>query len=270
MDNLGTVETLSGVITMEGDLDNNGTVRASPGDSIQITGTLANHGLVEIGAGAAVSVGSSSADTGAYSISGGQLSVQGDLSLGSDAYLSDNDFVGAVDVVGNFSKDAGAQSLFDADLLDVTVAGREVLVGAPHLLGWGAEDRGALAAGLIDNLALGSLTFGNGLGNPASDTFNFDLGSILYAFGLVIESDAVLDLNGSTLYYLQAGDTVNGILGTGFVNNGGYINGQIIEIDADASGAPAPAAPLLLVSGLGLMAWMRRWGEAGRMSRSSL
>jgi hypothetical protein len=95
--------------------------------------------------------------------------------------------------------------LFDADGLDVGVAGLEALVGSPHDIGWGAQDRGALALGLLDNLALGSRNLGNGWGLAKSDAFRFEAGSVLYVFGLVIESDATVDLNGSTLYYPGGG-----------------------------------------------------------------
>ena len=253
LSNQGTVATLGGDLDVEGDLVNTGELHSLSSDSLRIGGTLSNDGTVAVNDGSELQAGGISAGTGSFSLNGGRLISTGDLALAAGATILDNGLTSAVEVMGGLSKQAGAAALFDADQVALDLHGRDLVTPLPHQIDWRAEDRGAEVGGLINNLAWGLVTFGNGIGDAASDGFDFSAETILYAFGLVIESDALLDLGGATLYYLQAGDRVNGITGTGFQNQGQFINGQIIEIDADAVATPTPAALALLLTGIALM-----------------
>jgi hypothetical protein len=62
----------------------------------------------------------------------------------------------------------------------------------------------------------------------------------IYCYGLSIRQDASLGLGGRTLYYLRDGVEYNGIRGTGFLQEGTYKNGNIIEV------VPEPATGTII------------------------
>ncbi len=97
------------------------------------------------------------------------------------------------------------------------------------------NERGAEPEGLLDNFAFGTLVLGDGLGEADN---HVRLDSDVYTYGLQLLGDAVLDLNGHTLYYLRDGAEFNGVMGTGFLGLGSWLNGDIIEINGMMASTP--------------------------------
>ena len=73
------------------------------------------------------------------------------------------------------------------------------------------------------------------LGDGIGAVDNIQLNSDLYVYGLNLMSGAALDLNGHTLYYFADKLQYGGVIGTGFVYNGTYSGGEIIEIIPEPS-----------------------------------
>jgi|GEM_PF-1698266 len=268
--NYGTIETRNGNLVIEGNVINFGSVNAYGTDILQINsvftnntgglissnngasisiGTLINNGTVEISNGngsGSIYLGQASGN-GNYSIENGILKFT-NLSMSDKSYINDNNTNSIVEIHGNVSKEQGSQSSFDMDNIRMSIFNPHSISPDKHNINWEAQDMGIDVKGLIDNLAVGQLIFGDNLGNPGSDLFLFDPNSIIYCYGLGIMSDADIDLQGSTIYYLRDGDEVNGIIGTGFKNSGVYYNGKILEISV--SPVPEPNIVFLFMSGI--------------------
>jgi hypothetical protein len=273
--NSGTVGASGGALIVAGNVNNSSLLAAAGADFLQVSGTLTNLGTVCAEGGAAISLGSVTNDglievvdglgtgsiafgnaigDGRYSFDNGSMRF-GSLFMSEDALLDDNDVAdSSLTVRTDLYKLHGGLDEFDADQLSASVYGP--LVGLPHRIQWQADDREAAFAGLDNNLALGHLTLGDGVGKQGTDVFSMTQESILYCYGLTIEADAGLDLDGATIYYLMDGLEHNGITGTGFVCEGSYYGGQIIPIGM----VPEPAALVLLA--LGGLALLPRWQSA--------
>ena len=241
-------------LQLSGSLTNNplGTVRAADGTSISL-GEVTNNGTIEVtngGGGGGITLGSASGD-GTYSLEQGRLFVHQNLDLSQYAVLQDNYVSSTIEVIGNLSKAQGAMSEFDADHIDMKVYNPFPL-GFPHQILWRAQDKEARAIGLLDNLALGHFTLGDNVGQKLSDQFKMVDDTIIYCYGLTLNTDADVDLGGGIIYYLRNGVTYNGITGTGFDDLGHYSNGQIIEI------VPEPASLVCLAAAAALLLSTRR------------
>ena len=234
--------------------ESTGFVRSDNGALMSIHNSE-NRGTIECKNGAGhVSFSGNATGTGKYSFNNGDMIFRNDFIMESVTVLDDNNVLGSSLLVhGNITKLAGAFNEFDADQLTMQIFDPNVPVSTfTHSVTWQAADLGAIPSGLLDNLALGYLIFGDDIGFAGSDLFEFSADSIIYCFGLSILSDAVLDLGGGTIYYLRSGDVVNGITGTGFQEIGSYENGDIIEISV----VPEPGA-MFLFSFLGIPALLR-------------
>jgi len=210
----------------------NGIIRSINRSTITLNNCVNNARIqVENGHGTASVVfnGDASGD-GMYKLDNGKMIFNNNLLMNADTVIDDDDTYGSsITVHDNLTKQQGALNDFNADQLSVKVYNKIGDTGGHDIL-WGAQDMGADVSGLTDNLALFHITFGDNEGTAASDDFEFDSTSIMYCYGITILKDASLDLGGGTIYYLKTGDTINGIYGTGFHNEGSYFNGQIIEI----------------------------------------
>ena len=248
--------TGTGQVDLQSPLTNNGTVSSRAGGAITL-GTVVNDGLIEIrngGGTAQMSVGSASGG-GIYEIEDGTMVFSG-LTLGATAELHDMNSAASVDVLGDLTNQSQATAGFDADQLTLRIYSRLGAIGVPHNVTWQAQDKGRSLAGLDDNLAVGTLVFGDGLGGAASDTFTLSADTILYCYGLEILGDADVDLNGATIYYLRDGTPYNGITGAGFTDDGTWHGGDILEIPA--AGAPIPEPAGLALAAVALAARRRR------------
>lgn len=254
LDNQGLLEA-TGNLTVNGAVTNSGnTIRASgSGRNLNLNAGLANSGLVEIAAGATLRA-STVTNSGRISLDEAGMTVPVHLSFMPDGYLDDNGKASVLNLHGNLTNQSAATGQF-AFAHSTTTIFSPGLAGRPHDITWLAADHGAELMGFDSNMAVGSMIFGDGLGMPGSDAFNFSVETILYAYGLHVHEDAALDLNGATLYYLRDGVEYNGILGTGFQLEGSYKNGQIVEV------IPEPGIPTLfaLLLGCGLFARRRRF-----------
>ena len=203
-----------------------------------------NRGTIECKNGTGhVSFSGNATGSGKYSLNNGDMIFRNDFIMGGATVIDDNNVLNSsMFVHGNISKIQGALSEFNADQITMQIFDPNVpLDPFTHSVVWQAVDVGAVTSGLIGNLALGHLIFGDDLGFAGSDLFEFSADTIIYCFGISILSDAVLDLGGSTIYYLKEGEVVNDITGTGFQEIGSFSNGDIIEISV----VPEPSAMLL-------------------------
>lgn len=270
LNNSGEIVPQSGTITINGNVSNAHLISASGTDTANIYGMLTNQsggtvtsnaaqmyiaaatneGLIEVvgggGGGGRISFGNA-VGAGRYRFNGGSMEFGG-LDLGNEGQLDDQ-FTGASvsvarDLVKLFDSAPGT---FHADHLSVAMFAE---LPGMHRLVWQAQDRGAILEGLDDNLALGHLTFGDGLGLPGSDPFMVQNNTTIYCYGLSLLADADVDLGGYTIYYLRDGVEYNGLTGQGFEDLGTYHNGNIIEI------VPEPMTVTLL--GLGMVLAARR------------
>jgi len=264
--NKGLLEA-SGTLVVGGSVINTGnTIRASSaGDHIQLAGGLTNLGVVEIGPGAALS-GSTVTVTGGVTRGGrilldeASMTVQSSLNLSMSGLITDKGRPSSITVYGDLDNSSIAVADFEVahSALSLYSFG---LIGAPHRIRWVAEDRGAELSGFDLNMAIGKLTFGDGVGMPKSDMFELWGDTTIYCYGLRILEDAYLDLGGRTIYYLREGVEYNGIVGTGFLLEGSYVNGEIIEV------VPEPAVLSLLVVGSAILGWVRTTPSQPRRSR---
>jgi len=265
--NKGTIKASQGTLTIGGNVKNLGTISASKTDSLVVTGSLTNEktgiirsesgaylqfnnitnwGLIEIkdGGFTGLITANDITENGILSLDKGTLRVN-NLSIGKGGFIVDNNVISTIDVTGNLSKESGSSTDFDADNINVNIFNKTASI-APHNVSWGAQDMGANPLGFFNNLALYQIAFGDDIGLPGSDRFDFSSDTIMYSFGITILTDASLDLGGSILYYLRAGDIVNGITGKGFNNLGSYSNGKIIEVQV----VPEPGAMMLFLTGI--------------------
>ena len=247
--NKGLLEA-EGSLVIGGSVTNTGnTIQAlSAGDSVTFSGGLTNMGLVEIGPGAAFSASTATitgdvTGGGLVSLDEAAMTVYSSLALHMAGYISDNERSSAIMVHGDLDNRSTASAEFQLAHSSLSVYSPFGLVGMPHRVTWQAEDRGGELAGLDLNMAIGELTFGNGIGVPGSDTFELLGETTIYCYGLQVLEDASLDLGGRTIYYLRDGVEYNGIVGTGFLLQGSYDNGQVIEV------VPEPASLSLLALG---------------------
>ncbi len=273
--NSGTVAAAGGTLTLNGNVNNSGKILAvGSGQRIVVSGLLQNSGIVSGDSGATIELGivtnngtievrngggtgrisfEAASGDGLYIIDDGIMTFAS-LSMGVGARLDDNGTSARIRIYGNLSKHAGAADQFRAEHSSVVVAAKGA--GAPHEITWQAEDRGATPAGLIDNLALGHLTLDSGLGIP--EEFIFAPGSTLYTYGLHFKMHTNIDLGGGIIYYLRAGDIVNGIVGQGFINEGNWFNGGVLDIAWNQPPVAEPASTALVLLGIGALARRRR------------
>ncbi|MDX9703571.1 MAG: LamG-like jellyroll fold domain-containing protein [Candidatus Auribacterota bacterium] len=233
--------------------NSSGKLRSIDGASISIKDSI-NDGLIEIknGGGSGTIDFFSSTGSGVYSLENGKMAFRKNLTLETSSYILDNNTDSTIEIHGDLFVESGADSLFDADNIFINLYSPVVAVQQPvqQQVGWHAQDMGLDINGLISNMAIGFIMFGDGVGDPESNLFWFHAESIIYCFGLNIQSDAEIDLNGATIYYLKSGDVVNGIVGTGFAQSGSYHNGNIYEIST--APIPEPGAVFLFMIGLGI------------------
>ena len=189
-------------------------------------------------------------DGGVVSLTDSEMLCRASLVMQSGGYLDDNDSTSTVNVTGSLTKFAGAETKFDADRVTMEINSFG-LIAVPHTVRWEAGDVGAEVAGLDDNLALGSLIFGDGLGGAMSDRASLADTTTIYTYGLSVLADADLDLAGRTIYYVIEGFEHNGIVGTGLLLEGNveYNGGALTPI-------PEPATLSLLA--LGSLVCLRR------------
>ena len=238
--NNGLLEA-AGALAIVGAVTNSGnTIRASAaGDSLNFSGGLTNSGLVEIGPGATLSA-SVATNTGRISLDQASMTVPSAISLLVGGHLDDNGRHSQLTVHGDLINVSTAADQFEFAHSGVSIYNPFGFVGMLHQVAWGAANRGAELTGFDLNMALGSLTFGDGLGIPNGDTFRLTGDTTIYCYGLSIRQDASLDLGGRTVYFLRDGVEYNGIRGTGFLQEGSYKNGNIIEV------VPEPATGTII------------------------
>lgn len=221
-----------------------GLVKAENGADITINNSN-NSGTIKCAGTSHVIFNGDATGDGIYSLDFGRMEFRGSLIMGDKTVIDDRDVDGSgITVYGNLTKTQGSLDAFNADQIDMHIFTPKMTVTTPHLLTWEAIDEGANYLGLLDNLAIGHLIFGDDFGAASSDLFELTGDSIIYCYGLSILTDAELDLGGNTIYYLREDDIVNNILGTGFENYGSYHNGDIVEITAPI---PEPCAMLLFL-----------------------
>jgi len=251
--NYGLLEPQGGSLAVGGDVVNYAsTIIVNEGLSLSIGGTLTNQsgGLVDIDGGtlsaAAVAGG------GVYHLKNAILISTQSFTLGVNAVLNDSDVPGSlIRTFGTVTNRAAGGAEFDVDQIRWEMLAGPRAVKDTQII-WSATDLGPKPEGLIDNKAVGLLVFGDGVGEPRSESFKLLEDSTIYTFGLVINEDALVDLGGRTIYYLREGVIVNGIPGQGFQCFGEYFNGQILEI------VPEPSTWLLLGVAAALLAWRRK------------
>ncbi|MBL7221500.1 MAG: PEP-CTERM sorting domain-containing protein [Phycisphaerae bacterium] len=230
--NEGEIIPGGGAIWFADPVENAGTIYADGADSVVFSANLdvKNGGVVSL--------------TDTQMLCGASLSIQ------SGGYLVDNGSPSTMEVRGSLTKYAGAESDFDGDQVTVEIYSIGI-IAVPHTVQWEADDVGADVSGLDDNLALGSLIFGDGLGGAMSDSASLGDDTTIYTYGLSVLSDARLDLAGRTIYYVIEGYEHNGIVGTGLLLEGNveYNGGALVPI-------PEPATLSLLA--LGSLVFLRR------------
>ncbi|MBN2580139.1 MAG: hypothetical protein JXB10_14205 [Pirellulales bacterium] len=264
LQNNGLLEA-DGSLVVNGTVTNPGnTVRAdSAGDAINFTGQLSNQGSVEIGAGASLAGGTINVtDSGQISLDEAMMTVRSSLTFIGEGRIQDNGVLSEILVQGNLDNRSGAAEEFHIEHSSLTVYGLGI-VGINHKMTWMAEDLGAELNGLDDNLAVGLLTFGDGLGMPDSDPVDFVGDTTIYCYGLHVQQDAHLDLGGRTIYYLRDGVEHNGIVGTGCLLEGTYENGEIIEI------VPEPSTWMMLLLLLAVTAYRSALPIVGCVKRTA-
>ncbi|MEW6536585.1 MAG: LamG-like jellyroll fold domain-containing protein [Candidatus Auribacterota bacterium] len=264
--NKGVIRANHGHLQISGTTQNEGAIQAEGTDRVSISGVVTNQSLIKSSGGALITInqcinngsidvehgsgsgtvtfGSSSGD-GMYSLNNGKMLFSKELHMAAKSAIVDNNTASVIEINGNVTKEYGAADIFSAEHLDFNLFSKKE--GFIHEVIWQAANMGASIDGLINNLAIGHLFFGDNIGASESDLFSFSADSIMYCYGLDILSDASINLGGSTIYYLRAGDVVNGVTGTGFNNAGNYYNGDIVEISVPI---PEPCAALLFLGGL--------------------
>jgi len=230
--NAGEIIPGGGAILFADPVDNAGEIHADGADSVVFQADL------------------DVKDGGVVSLIDTQMTCRASLAMQAGGYLVDNDSTSTVNVTGNLTKFAGAETKFDADRVTVEINSFG-LIAVPHNVRWEAQDVGADIAGLDDNLALGALIFGDGLGGPASDSASLGDETTIYTYGLSVLADARLDLSGRTIYYVIEGYEHNGIIGTGLLLEG------VVEYNGGAL-VPIPEPATLSVLALGALVFLHR------------
>ena len=230
--NEGEIIPGGGAIWFADPVENAGTIYADGADSVVFSANLdvKNGGVVSL--------------TDTQMLCGASLSIQ------SGGYLVDNGSPSTMEVRGSLTKYAGAESDFDGDQVTVEIYSIGI-IAVPHTVQWEADDVGADVSGLDDNLALGSLIFGDGLGGAMSDIASLGDDTTIYTYGLSVLSDAKVDLAGRTIYYVIEGFEHNGIVGTGL-----WLEGHV-EYNGGAL-VPIPEPATLSVLALGSLVFLRR------------
>jgi len=224
--------------------EEDGLVKAENGADITINNS-SNNGTIACAGTSHVIFNGDATGEGIYSLDFGRMEFRNSLIMDDKTIIDDRNVDGSgITVYGNLTKTQGSLDAFNADQIDMNIFSPKMTVATPHLLTWEAIDEGVSYLGLLDNLAIGHLIFGDDFGVESSDLFELMGDSIIYCYGLSILTDAELDLGGNTIYYLREDDVFNDILGTGFENYGSYHNGDIVEITAPI---PEPCAMLLFL-----------------------
>jgi hypothetical protein len=264
--------TNGGVVRLDTATSNSGLIRAGASSRVESTATITNEaaGMVRVHGGGDLDL-AGLVNAGTISVEGagstltctsydgsGELSMAAGATVTADSFtvqatgtVNDNSGAAAITVTGAVSNSSTQATTFDADQITLRIADPS---GGSHDVAWRATDLGDASSGLVQNLALGTLVFGDGSGAAGSDTFTLSTDTIIYAYGVQILSDASVDLNGATIYYLPMGLSENGLAGQGFVNDGAFVNGDVLPLQ----GQDDPVGEPTWLAALAAAAWLTK------------
>lgn len=195
--------------------------------------------------------------TGILSITEGTLTAEDKAFVvhSTDSYITDLDHSphpvgGLIEVGENFHNKSLMRFSYSTAHTTIHLHTRQFQPHSWEVRQDNVIDLGPVPEGYNDNFAIGELVLGMG---TDAYTQEYHLGSDLYVYGLSLLSDASLDLNGHTIYYLKQGSRLNGIWGRGFIDAGDFENGQILGV------IPEPATlALVALGGVGALLRCRR------------
>ena len=219
-------------------------MRSINNGKIDIFSTTVNNGLIESinnDLAHATTFKENVSGNGTYSLRSTNMVFEKGFDLGNNGIILDNNEQSHIFVHEYISKLSMPVPGFEVDNIELHISSQDPT--GENDVQWVSDDRGATFEGLDDNTAWAHLYFGDDLGDSESNIINFTSDTILYCYGITIFNDAILNLNGATIYYLLQGYEYNNITGAGFDNFGSYYGGEIIGIPA----IPEPSTLILML-----------------------